>query len=49
MSPQIPLFVFQEGQAETPSRGDWLASNLESGDSVGVDPFLMPVSGPIFL
>jgi len=36
--------LMKEGQAETLSRGDWLASNLESGDSVGVDPFLMPVS-----
>ena len=34
----------QEGQPETKTRGDWLASNLESGSTVGVDPFLMPVS-----
>jgi len=36
--------LMKEGQPETLSRGDWLAKNLESGSTVGVDPFLMPVS-----
>lgn len=34
----------KEGQPETLSRGDWLAKNLDSGATVGVDPFLVPVS-----
>ena len=36
--------LMKEGQPETLSRGDWLAKNLESGTTVGVDPFLMPVT-----
>jgi len=31
--------LMKEGQPETLSRGDWLAKNLESGSTVGVDPF----------
>ena len=33
----------KEGQADTPSRGAWL-SKLEPGSTVGVDPFLIPVT-----
>lgn len=36
--------LMKEGQPETLSRGDWLAKNLDSGATVGVDPFLVPVS-----
>ena len=36
--------LMKEGQAGTPSRGDWLVNFLEPGATIGVDPFLMPVS-----
>ncbi len=34
--------LMRVGQPDTPTRGDWLAANLEQGQSVGVDPFLVP-------
>ena len=36
--------LMKEGQTGTLSRGEWLASFLEPGATIGVDPFLMPVS-----
>ena len=36
--------LMKEGQTGVPSRGEWLASFLEPGATIGVDPFLMPVS-----
>ncbi len=36
--------LMRDGLRETPSRGEWLAANLESGQAVGVDPFLVPAA-----
>ena len=36
--------LMKEGQPEVPSRSEWLSKNLESGSSVGVDPFLVSVA-----
>lgn len=36
--------LMKEGHADTLSKGDWLEAYLEPGATVGVDPFLMPVS-----
>ncbi len=36
--------LMKVGETGVPTRGEWLAKALEPGASVGVDPFLMPVS-----